>query len=137
MNIGEAARACGLTAKMIRYYERIGLLGTVVRSEAGYRRYGSADVRTLRFIHAARQMGFSLPAVGELLSLWQDRRRHSAEVKQIARQHMDELDRRIAELQRMRAAIAELDRCCLGDARPECPILDALADGCAVACEQP
>lgn len=126
MNIGAAAKASGLSAKMIRHYESIGLLPAGARGDNGYRRYTERDLATLRFVRHARDLGFPLDTVGALISLWQDRQRSSADVKTLALEQVAELDRRIADLSRMRDAIARLAECCHGDARPECPILDAL-----------
>lgn len=127
MNIGEAARESGVTAKMIRYYESVDLLEPKGRTDAGYRVYGRQEVHTLRFIRQARHLGFSLDDIGQLLTLWQDRSRASAEVKAIALQHVAELDRRIAELSEMRNTLNHLADHCHGDERPDCPILDELA----------
>lgn len=127
MNIGEAARASGVTAKMIRYYESVGLLNPVGRTSAGYRVYGLQEVHALRFVRQARRLGFLVEDIRKLLALWQDRSRASAEVKAIALEHVAELDRRIAELTDMRDTLAHLAKHCHGDARPECPILDKLA----------
>lgn len=122
MNIGEAARASGVNAKMIRYYERIGLIPAARRTEAGYRVYTEADVNTLRFIHRARGFGFPIERIRLLVSLWQHHR-PSREVKDVALAHVAELDRRIAELTEMRDALRHLSDACHGDHRPECPIL--------------
>lgn len=127
MNIGEAARASEVSAKMIRHYEGIGLLPPASRTEAGYRQYGDKDVRTLQFIRRSRDLGFSLEEIRSLLGLWQDRTRSSREVKALARQHLDFLDRKLAELLSMKQALAHLVSCCQGDERPECPILESLA----------
>jgi MerR family transcriptional regulator, copper efflux regulator len=127
MNIGEAARASGVSAKMIRYYEQVGLLAPRGRSESGYRLYGPAEVHTLRFIRQARRLGFLVEDIRKLLALWHDRSRASSEVKAIALQHVGELNRRIAELEEMRDVLAHLARHCHGDARPDCPILEELA----------
>ncbi|WP_374509766.1 Cu(I)-responsive transcriptional regulator [Niveibacterium sp.] len=126
MNIGAAARASGLSAKMIRHYESIGLLPAGVRADNGYRRYTARDLDTLRFVRHARELGFPLETIRDLLSLWQDQQRSSADVKRLALEQVAELDRRIADLTRMRDAIAALALRCHGDARPECPILNEL-----------
>ncbi len=127
LNIGEAARASGVTAKMIRHYEGIGLLPPARRTEAGYRLYGGQDVRMLQFIHRSRVLGFSLDQVRDLLALWQDKDRASADVRRLARAHIDELDRKIAELEAMKRTLATLADSCHGDQRSDCPILDDLA----------
>lgn len=127
MNIGEAARATGVSAKMIRHYESIGLIPSPARTDAGYRVYASGDVHTLRFIRHARDLGFSLDDLDGLLRLWRDRGRSSCEVKKLALAHIDTLDRKIAELGAMRAALHRLADRCQGDDRPECPILEGLA----------
>ncbi|TKC77287.1 Cu(I)-responsive transcriptional regulator [Trinickia terrae] len=127
MNIGEAARASGVTAKMIRYYESVGLLAPKARTESGYRVYGADEIHTLRFIRQARRLGFLVEDIRKLLALWQDRSRASAEVKAIALEHVAELERRIAELTDMRDTLAHLAQHCHGDARPDCPILEQLA----------
>lgn len=127
LNIGDAARATGVSAKMIRHYEEIGLLPAAQRSFSGYRQYGDSDLHSLRFIRQARLLGFSIAQIGTLLDLWRDRDRPSAEVKALARAHIEELDARIGELQRMRATLAALSHACHGDQRPDCPILDGLA----------
>jgi Cu(I)-responsive transcriptional regulator len=128
MNIGDASRASGVSAKMIRYYEQVGLLAPSKRSDAGYRIYGSDEIHILRFIRQARRLGFLVEDIRKLLTLWQDRSRASAEVKSIALEHVAELDERIAELTDMRNTLADLAAHCQGDARPECPILARLAD---------
>ncbi|MCA0242307.1 MAG: Cu(I)-responsive transcriptional regulator [Proteobacteria bacterium] len=133
MNIGEAAAQSGVSAKMVRHYEGLGLLTKVARSDAGYRQYGPAEVHTLRFIRRARELGFSMKEIAELLKLWQNRRRASADVKRIALQHVADLDRRIAEMAGMRRAIQTLAACCQGNDRPDCPILDELAAPAATA----
>ncbi|MBB2897218.1 Cu(I)-responsive transcriptional regulator [Pseudomonas sp. AS2.8] len=126
MNIGQAAKASGLTAKMLRYYERIGLLAPAGRTDSGYRQYGADDLRVLAFVRRSRELGFSLEEIRQLLSLWQDRQRASADVKALAKRHIAELDLKIAELTRLRSTLGELVSCCHGDASPECPILDTL-----------
>ena len=127
MNIGQAAAASAVSAKMIRHYEALGLLPKVPRTEAGYRQYDDASVHALRFIRRARDMGFSMEQVAELVSLWHNRRRTSATVKRIAQNHLDELDQRIAAMQGMRQTLSHLVHCCQGDQRPDCPILEDLA----------
>ena len=128
MNIGEAARASGVSAKMIRHYEEVGLMRAVARTEAGYRQYSTRDVHTLRFIRRARDLGFSIAEIGQLVALWQDRRRSSRSVKALAETHIRELEQKAAHLLAMKAALEHLVRCCHGDERPECPILETRAD---------
>lgn len=127
MNIGEAAKATGVSAKMIRHYESIGLLPQANRSDTGYRRYGEKDLGNLQFIRRARDLGFSLEEIRNLLGLWQDRTRPSREVKALAQHHLDFLDKKLAEIQSMKTALAHLVSCCHGDERPDCPILEGLA----------
>ena len=127
MNIGEAAAHSGVSAKMLRHYESLGLLPAIARSEAGYRVYSDKDVHTLRCIRRARDLGFSIAEIGELLKLWQNRRRSSAEVKRIALAHVADLERRLAEMQAMKRTLEDLASCCHGDERPDCPILEGLA----------
>ncbi|BAU76750.1 Cu(I)-responsive transcriptional regulator [Metapseudomonas furukawaii] len=129
MNIGQAAKRSGLTAKMIRYYESIGLLPEAGRSDSGYRQYSAQDLHTLAFIRRSRDLGFSLEEVGRLLELWQDRQRASADVKALARDHIDALNRKIAELAGLRDTLQELVDHCQGDHRPDCPILRDLESG--------
>ena len=129
MNIGAAAQASGLSAKMIRYYEQIGLLPAAIRRDSGYRDYDSRDVDTLRFVRQARALGFTLDTIRALLSLWQDGQRSSADVKALALAQVAELDQRISDLTRMRDAVARLAHRCHGDQRPECPILEELERG--------
>jgi Cu(I)-responsive transcriptional regulator len=126
MNIGEAAKASGVSAKMIRHYEDTGLVPKAGRTQAGYRIYGADEVHGLRFVRRARDLGFSLAEIKALLALWGNRRRASADVKRLALRHVEDLDRRIAEMQAMRRTLAGLARDCHGDGRPECPILDDL-----------
>ncbi|MGH8433224.1 MAG: Cu(I)-responsive transcriptional regulator [Pseudomonas sp.] len=126
MNIGQAAKNSGLSAKMIRYYEAIGLLKPASRTDSGYRLYGTQDLHTLAFIKRSRDLGFSLEEVGKLLTLWQDRQRASADVKALAHRHIDELNRKIVELTGLRDTLQELVEHCQGDERPDCPILKDL-----------
>ena len=127
MNIGEAARASGISAKMIRHYEGLGLLPKVARSAAGYRLYDEATVHTLRFVRRARDLGFSLHEIETLLGLWVDGSRASGDVKSIALAHVADLEQRIAKMQAMQRTLAQLAHACHGDHRPDCPILDDLA----------
>jgi MerR family copper efflux transcriptional regulator len=127
ITIGAAARQSGISAKMLRHYESLGLLGAVARTDSGYRLYSAADVHTLRFIKRSRDLGFSMAEIAELVGLWQNRTRASASVKHIAQKHMDELNQRIAAMQAMQRSLATLLGCCHGDERPDCPILDDLA----------
>jgi Cu(I)-responsive transcriptional regulator len=127
MDIGRAARESGVSVKMIRHYETIGLLPKAARTLANYRVYGPNDVHTLRFIRRARTLGFSMDDIKELVGLWKNKSRSSATVKKIAGRHVEELKRKIAELQSMVQTLEHLSRHCHGDHRPECPILDDLA----------
>ena len=127
MNIGQAASASGVSAKMIRYYESIGLIPKTVRTESGYRVYSDYDVHTLRFIRRARDLGFSVEQIADLVSLWRDRERASKDVKAIALGHVDVLERKIRELQEMASTLKHLAENCCGDSRPHCPILEELA----------
>lgn len=127
VTIGQASRRTGVSAKMIRYYEEIGLLRPAARSEAGYRHYGEADLHTLRFVRRARDLGFGMDDIAGLLALWHDRGRASAQVKTIALDHVGTLRRRIAELEAMSRTLADLAERCCGNDRPDCPILDDLA----------
>jgi MerR family gold-responsive transcriptional activator of gol and ges genes len=126
MNIGDAAARSGVSAKMIRYYEQTGLTPKAPRSASGYRDYTESDVHMLRFIRRARDLGFAVTDIHELLQLWRDRRRRSGDVKRIALAHVADLRRRIRETQEMAATLEELASCCAGDNRPECPILESL-----------
>ena len=126
-NIGEAARASGVTAKMIRHYESIGLMKAAQRSGAGYRIYSAQDVRVLQFIHRGRALGFSLDQIRSLLALWDDKARASADVRALAQSHIAELNRKIGEMEAMRRTLETLAASCHGDARSDCPILDDLA----------
>lgn len=127
MNIGEAAKASGVSAKMIRHYESVGLFPGALRTDAGYRQYTDKEVGTLRFIRQASDLGFSLDQIRELLGLWQDRRRPSRQVKALAQAHLQELNQKLQELLAMKATLEHLVHCCHGDDRPDCPILDILA----------
>jgi Cu(I)-responsive transcriptional regulator len=127
MNIGQASAGSGVTAKMIRYYESIGLIEPPARTDAGYRVYAAQDVHTLGFIKRARSLGFSVEDMRELLALWRDRSRASADVKALAMEHVRDLEAKIAELQGMSRTLRHLAEACQGDARPDCPILDDLA----------
>ncbi|CRM49702.1 MULTISPECIES: Cu(I)-responsive transcriptional regulator [Pseudomonas] len=129
MNIGQAARQSGLSAKMIRYYESIGLLKAAHRTESGYRLFSADDLHTLAFIKRSRDLGFSLEEVGKLLTLWQDRQRASADVKALARQHVEALNQKIREFEQLRDTLQDLVEHCQGDHRPDCPILKELASG--------
>ena len=128
MNIGEAALASGVSAKMIRYYESVALITPASRSEAGYRRYEESDVRVLRFIRHSRDLGFSIDRIRTLLALWSDRGRKSADVKALAKQYIAELDSDIRKLETIRDELRHLADCCGGNNRPDCPILDKLAE---------
>lgn len=129
MNIGTVAEKSGVPAKTIRYYETIGLIRPARRRPNGYRSYSVADMRTLNFIKRARSLGFSIEEVRDLLDLWRDRQRTSAAVKALALRHLAALDRKIAELEAMRKAVADLVERCRGDDRPDCPIIEELEDG--------
>jgi len=127
MTIGQAAKFSAVSAKMIRHYESIGLLPKAQRTESGYRLYDDNDVHTLRFIQRARSLGFPLETIRTLLALWRNRRRSSAQVKDLAERHIADLERKIAEMQSMVRTLKHLAHNCHGDDRPDCPILDDLA----------
>jgi Cu(I)-responsive transcriptional regulator len=127
MQIGEAASGTGVSAKMIRHYEAIGLVPAAGRRASNYRDYGEADLHRLAFIRRARDLGFSIEEIRDLLRLWADRRRSSRDVKRLAEAHIAELDRKIGELKEMRATLTGLARACDGDHRPHCPIIERLA----------
>ncbi len=127
MNIGEAAKATGISGKMIRYYESIGLIPPIARTDSGYRVFSAKDIHTLRFIFRARSLGFSVEQMTDLLALWRDRNRASADVKAVAYAHIDELDNKIEKLMCMRLTLQHLAEHCQGDHRPDCPILGDLA----------
>jgi len=135
MNIGEVASLAVVTPKMVRHYESLGLLPKVHRTESGYRVYTEREVHTLRFIKRSRNLGFSMAEIAELVKLWQDRRRPSSSVKKVASAHLDELDRKIKEMESMRKTLSHLIHCCAGDDRPDCPILDDLGGDLADASE--
>ncbi|MFC5477131.1 Cu(I)-responsive transcriptional regulator [Massilia suwonensis] len=128
MNIGEASNASGVSAKMIRYYEEIELIPHPARTDSGYRAYTLADVHRLRFIRRARGLGFPVTEIVELLSLWDDRSRKSADVKRLAQGHIADLEERIRNLRQMADTLQTLSDCCAGDERPDCPILTNLED---------
>lgn len=129
VNIGDASAATGVSAKMIRHYEEIGLIPPANRTQAGYRVYSEADVHMLRFIRRARNLGFSVKQIEGLLGLWRDRRRASSKVKALAQEHIAELDARIREMTEMRLTLEHLASRCHGDDRPDCPILEDLSSG--------
>jgi MerR family copper efflux transcriptional regulator len=126
-NIGEAARLANVSPKMVRHYESLALLPAVARTDSGYRQYTDKEVHTLRFIRRARDLGFSMAEIAELLKLWQNQRRSSASVKKIAQAHVEALDAKMAEMAAMRKTLQHLVHCCSGDDRPDCPILEELA----------
>ena len=127
MNIGQAAAASGVSAKMIRHYEESGVIRAPRRTQSNYRSYADNDVHVLRFVKRARTLGFSIADIKTLLSLWQDKSRSSSAVKRIARTHIDDLQAKIAELQSMVRTLEHLSHHCHGDHRPECPIIEELA----------
>ena len=129
MNIGRVAKVTGLPAKTIRYYESAGLITPPDRAENGYRQYQKSDIETLKFINQARQLGFSIKDVANLLELWNDRDRASVDVKAMALKQIDKIDQKIAELQAVRGTLTDLSERCHGDDRPDCPILDKLEKG--------
>jgi Cu(I)-responsive transcriptional regulator len=137
MNIGDAAQAAGVTAKMIRHYEELGLIPQAARTEAGYRQYGPREIAVLQFIRQARTLGFSMKHIAQLLGLWADATRESREVKALATQHIAELDRKMAEMAQMKAALASLAGGCHGDERSDCPILATLGGKEATALPAP
>ena len=127
LNIGDTAVTSGVSAKMIRHYEEIGLIPKAKRTASGYRMYSEADIHVLRFIKHARKLGFSIKQIAQLLSLWRDHRRSSSKVKNLAVEHIKELEEKILEMHAMKATLEDLVAHCHGDNRPECPILDELA----------
>ena len=124
--IGAAAQRAGVSARMVRHYESLGLLGDVARTDSGYRQYTESEVHTLRFIRRSRDLGFSMDEIATLLGLWQDKQRASAHVKHIAKAHIDSLQERIVAMQSMQRTLQQLVSCCHGDERPDCPILEDL-----------
>jgi len=134
MNIGEAASATGVSAKMIRHYEEIGLIRPAGRTGAGYRVYGPKDLSTLSFVRRARDLGFSIAQIRDLLALWQDRARASADVKRIASAHVEEMKAKMRLLEEMVQTLEHLSAHCHGDDRPDCPILEQLASGGSECC---
>ncbi|GJL73054.1 MAG: transcriptional regulator [Nitrosomonas sp.] len=127
MNIGQVSRVSGISAKMIRYYETIGLISKAARSNSGYRHYAEEDIHILRFINRARKTGFSTVQIKRLLSLWNDRKRPAREVKQLATEHLTKLREKITELEAIASTLSQLIEHCHGDERPECPILENLS----------
>jgi Cu(I)-responsive transcriptional regulator len=127
LSIGQTATASGVSARMIRHYEKVGLLPAARRAESGYRQYDESEVQTLRFIRHSRDLGFSIPEIAQLVNLWQNRRRPSREVKALVREHIRELEEKAQEILAMKSALEHLARCCRGDDLPECPIIDSLA----------
>ncbi len=125
--IGVAAERAGVSARMVRHYESLGLLPAVLRTDSGYRQYNEADVHTLRFIRRSRDLGFSMEEIATLLGLWKDKERASAQVKKVAQAHIANLSERIAAMQTIQRSLQSLVHCCHGDDRPDCPILDDLA----------
>ncbi len=131
MNIGQAAAATGVSAKMIRHYESVGLFPEAARTDAGYRQYTDREVSTLRFIRQSRDLGFSIEQIRQLLGLWQNRRRPSRQVKALAQAHIEELQAKLNELRTMKATLEHLVQCCHGDDRPDCPIIETLSNEAA------
>ena len=132
MNIGEASKRSGLPAKTIRYYEETGLITPPALAENGYRDYSETDVHKLRFVRHSRGLGFSVDECAQLLSLYEDKARQSADVKAIAEKHLTDIDAKILELQELRSTLHHLINNCHGDGRPDCPILEGLADPASV-----
>lgn len=126
MNIGQAAKASGVNAKLIRHYEAIGVIPKASRTEAGYRTYAEVDVHMLSFVKRSRNLGFSMKEIKKLMGLWRNKNRASSDVKKLAIKHMDEMGRKILELQSMVQTLKHLAKNCNGDDRPECPILRGL-----------
>lgn len=137
MNIGQAAAASGISAKMIRHYETIGLIEAADRTDSGYRVYTQKDVETLRFIRRSRDLGFQVDQIKELLALWRDRNRASADVKKVALVHVEELEAKMLQLQEMADTLRHLAKNCHGDNRPDCPIIHQLAENAAEPRKRP
>lgn len=127
MNIGEAAKASGINAKLIRHYESIGIIPKAGRSDSGYRQYSETDVHILTFVRRSRSMGFSMKEIKKLVSLWRNRTRASSEVKKMTLTHLDNIERKISDLQAIRSTLLNLANHCHGDDRPTCPILEDLS----------
>lgn len=127
MNIGEAAKISGVNAKLIRHYESIGIIPKASRSDAGYRVYSETEVNILSFVKRSRNLGFSMKEIKKLVSLWRNKSRASSEVKNLATKHVDEMEKKILELQSMVKTLKHLAKTCHGDDRPDCPILNDLA----------
>ena len=127
MNIGEASKLSSVPAKMIRYYEQVGLIRPAHRTESNYRTYGQTEIEVLRFVNRARRLGFSMKQIALLLELWQNRNLPSRDVKRLVTEHLDELDRRTQEMTAIKRSLEHLASHCVGDSRPGCPILDELA----------
>jgi MerR family gold-responsive transcriptional activator of gol and ges genes len=132
MNIGQAAKASGVNAKLIRHYEAIGIIPKASRSEAGYRRYSENDVHTLAFVRRARTLGFSMKEIKKLVSLWRNRTRKSSEVKNLTMTHIKDLEVKIRDLEAMRSALVKLSKNCHGDDRPSCPIIEDLSSNAMI-----
>ncbi len=126
MNIGEAAKVSGISTKMIRHYETLGIIPKAVRSDAGYRKYSDSDINILKFVKRARGLGFSMKEIKKLVNLWRNRSRASADVKALATQHIQQMEQKIEELQAMTRTLKHLAKSCHGDDRPDCPILDGI-----------
>lgn len=126
MNIGEASKNSGVSSKMIRHYEELGIIPRPSRTESGYRRYNENDIHVLRFVRHSRELGFSMKDIKQLLGLWKNKSRSSAQVKTIAKKHRDELQRKLNEIQAIISTLDNLVECCHGDERPDCPILEEL-----------
>ena len=131
MNIGDAANASGVSAKMIRYYEEVGLITPPARNANGYRSYGKSNIHELKFIRRARDLGFTVEQISGLMHLWRDRSRASADVKRIALEHVAALEAKRREIEEMANTLKHLAANCHGDGRPDCPIIETLADGCS------